>query len=283
MIRDIPLAAVCLVALAGCASPPPDVPLPPQDIDRWVMPLDRFMLTSDIETNYAEILLQGPCMRAAGYAWNVPWTDPEAADRETTSPAGIRIFNVRIAQRYGYRSAPVTDPGAAAWTEWAYREMGEAEVEASRRCLDEVRASRLPLLPGEAQFGNELAFVAYDAAEQEGAVTDAARRWRECMLDVGIPDLPATPRGMPTPWLVERFDMGDLHATPSAEEIEFATADAQCRASSGFVETFYQVLWDKEAQLVRDNADALLRIEAMVTEHREKVAQIISEHAPPAP
>jgi hypothetical protein len=104
------------------------------------------------------------------------------------------------------------------------------------------------------------------------------------MADVGIPDLPETPREMPSMWLIERLDLGgDPHGTASVEEIRFASADAECRESSGYVDAFYQALWNKEAQLVRDNADALLRIEAMVTEHREKVAQIISENAPPAP
>lgn len=287
MIRPLAVAvpaACALVLLAGCTSPDDTISLPQQDVARWVLPLDRFMDTSDIATNYAETLLMGPCMREAGFAWDVPWQDTEAADRETSSSAGIRIFNVAVAERYGYRSAPVTDAGAAAWTAWAYREIGEAEVAAISACTDEVRATELPLLPGSTQFGNALAFEAYDAAEQDGGVQSAARSWRTCMADVGIPDLPETPREMPSMWLIERLDLGgDPHGTASVEEIRFASADAECRESSGYVDAFYQALWNKEAQLVRDNADALLRIEAMVTEHREKVAQIISENAPPAP
>jgi hypothetical protein len=279
-----PIALTVLVLLlAGCSAPQANIDLPDQDIDRWVMPLDRFMDTSDIATNYAETQLMGPCMRDAGFAWEVPWDDTEAADRETSSPGGIRIFNIQIAQRYGYRSAPATDAGAAAWTEWAYREVGDAEVDAMSRCRDGVRSSKLPLMPGSAQYGNELAFEAYDAAEQDGAVQDSARAWRECMADVGIPDLPETPREMPSIWLIEKLDLGDPHGVASAQEIRFATADATCRDESGFVDEFYQALWTRQVQLVRDNADALLRIEAMVTKHRAKVAQIISENAPPSP
>ncbi|MDQ2670850.1 MAG: hypothetical protein M3Y31_09480 [Gemmatimonadota bacterium] len=280
--RSIALV-VLSVLLAGCSASQAEIELPDQDVDRWVMPLDRFMDTSDIATNYAETLLMGPCMRDAGFAWEVPWDDVEAADRETSSPAGIRIFTVQIAQRYGYRSAPVTDAGAAAWTAWAYREIGDAELDAMSRCRERVRSSELPLLPGSAQYGNALAFEAYDAAEQGGAVRDTARAWRECMADVGVPDLPQTPRGMPSMWLIETLDLGDPHGIASGEEIRFATADAECRDESGFIDSFYQALWSKQAQLVRDNADALLRIEAMVTEHRERVAEIISENAPPAP
>lgn len=279
-------ALVCVAltaALAGCSQPQAAVDLPAQDVDRWVMPLDRFMDPNDIASDYAETLLMGPCMRDSGFDWDVPWRDTDAAYRSTSSPAGIRIFNTQIARQYGYRSAPVMDPGAAAWTAWAYREIGEAELAAMKRCREQVRATELPLLPGEAQFANDLAFQAYDAAEQDGGVRDAARTWRDCMADAGVPDLPATPKDMPSLWLIEKLDLGDPNATASAEEIRYATADAECREGSGYVDAFYQVLWDKEAALVRDNADALLRIEAVVTEHREQVTQIINEHAPPAP
>ncbi|MEZ5190013.1 MAG: hypothetical protein R2717_03375 [Schumannella sp.] len=278
------VACLLLVGgVSGCSAPESPIELPEQDVDRWVMPLDRFMDSNDIAANYAETLLMGPCMAAAGFAWDVPWRDTDAAYRETSSPVGIRIFNTRIAQEYGYRSSPVLDPGAAAWTAWAYREIGDDEVAAMSRCREEVRATELPDLPGEAQFANELAFQAYDAAEQDGGVQDAGRQWHDCMEDVGIPDLPATPRDMPSIWLIETLDLSDPNGIPSAEEIRYATADAECRDSSGYITTFYETLWDKEAELVRSNADALLRIEAVVTEHREKVAEIISTHAPPAP
>ncbi|MDQ2670851.1 MAG: hypothetical protein M3Y31_09485 [Gemmatimonadota bacterium] len=275
------LAAVCL--LAGCASSADQVTLPPRDIDRWVLPLDRFMDSDDISANYAETLLMGPCMNAAGFDWDVPYRDPYAANRATSSAVGIRIFTLEIAQEYGYHSAPNLDPGAAAWKAWAYREITVAEIDAIRECTEQVRAERLPLLPGSAQLGNSLAAAAYDAAEQEQTVQEAERAWRDCMAPLGIPDLPASARNMPSPWLANELGYTGTLGEPTADEIRYAVADAICRDDSGYLETFYDVLWQKQAALVGDNADALLRIEGMVTEHREKVAQIISENAPPAP
>ncbi|CAN5463146.1 hypothetical protein BH09ACT4_BH09ACT4_03120 [soil metagenome] len=287
--RSTPRLALCTVALVGVVAAlvgcttQTKVALPAQNIARWVMPLDRFFDADDVATNYAEILLMGSCMTDAGFIWDVPWTDPHAGNKVTASEVGIRIFNVDIAKEFGYRSAPNQDRGAAAWTAWAYRERGGAEVAAIERCTLEVRKSELPLLPGSAQLGNSLVAAAYDAAEQDGAVGAAAKGWRSCMGDVGIPDLPSTPNQMPSRWLSKLLNLGDPHGVPSAEEIRYATKDATCRDSSGYIDTFYQVLWDKEAVLVQDNADALLRIEVMVTKHREKVADIISRNAPPAP
>jgi hypothetical protein len=247
------------------------------------MPLDRFMGADDISSNYAEILLMGPCMTDAGFEWDVPWRDPYAANRATSSAIGIRIFNPAIAREFGYHSAPNRDPGAAAWTAWAYRDLSDQEIEAIHRCTDQVRRDLLPSLPGSADLGNSLIGAAYDSAEEDARVQDAIRAWRECMEDVGIPDLPEQPMEMPSPWLAEKLDFEGPLGTASAEEIRYATIDADCRQSSTYIDTFYQVLWEKEAALVRDNADALLRIENLVAQHREKVAQIISEHAPPAP
>ncbi|MEO8095319.1 MAG: hypothetical protein ABI632_10340 [Pseudolysinimonas sp.] len=275
-------ALLASALLAGCAGAHVGVKLPAQNVTRWVMPLDRFFDADDVASNYAEILLMGPCMRDAGFAWDVPWTDPDP-DHVTTSEVGIRIFNLDIATRFGYHSAPNQDPAAAAWTTWAYREISAAEISSIDTCRQEVRTSQLPLLPGSAQLGNSLVAAAYDAAEQDDAVLDATKSWRSCMKELGIPDLPSTPNQMPSPWLERHLNLGDPHGVPSAEEIRYATEDATCRDSSGYIDTFYQVLWDKEAVLVQDNADALLRIEVMVTKHREKVADIISRNAPPAP
>jgi hypothetical protein len=282
VIRNAVLVALVLV-LAGCAPAQTPIEFPDKDIDNWVLPLDRFMDSDDISSNYAETLLMGPCMTDAGYAWDVPYRDPYAANRATSSAVGIRIFNLDIAREYGYHSAPNVDPGAAAWKAWAYREIGDAEVEAIHRCIDEVRADQLPLLPGSAQLGNSSAAAAYDFATQDGRVQDTEHAWRECMAPLGIPDLPESAREMPSPWLANKLGYTGTLGDPTAEEIRYATADATCREDSGYLQTFYDVLWEKEAQLVRDNADALLRIEGIVTEHREKVAQIISENAPPAP
>lgn len=283
-MRIIRLVAVvaCVSLVSGCAATT-RIELPHTDLEHWVLPLDRFIDTSAEATNYAEILLMGPCMRKAGFAWNVPWTDPYFGSTATSSDAGLRIFSLEVAETYGYRTAPRLNTGAAAWTEWAYRDMSDAEVEANHRCTEEVRQSELPLLPGSSQLGNSLASAAWEATSADQAVVDAADSWRACLKPAGIPDLPATPREMPSNWLRDHLSLTDAHSPPSVEEIRFATADAECREDSGYEEAFYNVLWDKEAVLVQDNADALMRIEAMVKKHRAKVDEIISENAPPAP
>lgn len=283
------LGFVVLSASIGCAANPTDasVDLPEKNIDQWTLPLDEYRpsIWQDLEWTYADLLLTGPCMRDKGFQWDVPYRDLSLRS-STTNASGIRIFNEQVAETWGYQMAPLDLENRAEWEAFdAYvGSFTEAQVVELRECQDEATA-QLPSTDEQTNFINSLAMEASDKASGDAGVRDAVAKWRACMASLGVSDLPPDPAEMPTQsqladWGIPvGVDAPPTTAPPSADQIEAALFDFNCRSSSGWYETRYAAEWDAQVELVREFKEELDRHRADATAIAEKVTQTIAENA----
>ena len=229
------------------------------------------------------------CMVKAGFSDYRVRMDASAPAPANLAGDGISVlFNETTAKQFGYRRAP--DP----------RDLLEVETEASGGDLfngksneffdqldicnlegqavvagvsvDEFKASHQEsagsadaVQENPASIGSQLNRLAVDLNSPE--LSAAAASWRECMAPLGISDLPDRPWDAGSMGLPESLrDKWGWRPTgkPSADEIATASADAACRASSGWTDTLYQQEWDTR--------------QAFVDAHRAELAPVLAEH-----
>ncbi|WP_371173886.1 hypothetical protein [Buchananella felis] len=233
-----------------------------KDISTWALPLDPWLDERNQAVAFeiwVRLLVRCINDKSVAYTRNYDSSAPFPEDAPGGNLAD-RLFTVEIAQKYGYRPAPnPQDP----WTEEQLRAgdglVGRPEVRrAWDQCIPtaerefeerfgEKRPTAYERLPGR----GELNRMGPDMESAEAVA--AAQRWRECMAPLGIPDLPEQPfaktRYHIPETLQQRWDWysGGL---PSAEEIEYAVHDAQCRASSGWDQTLYEDQWAQQEAFV---------------------------------
>ncbi|MFP3393463.1 hypothetical protein SB782_32280, partial [Brevibacillus sp. SIMBA_076] len=88
------------------------------------------------------------------------------------------------------------------------------------------------------------------------------------MKPLGVIDLPDTPEDMPSHSMDTEYQIaGHLEEPASAAEIRLAVADAQCRTSSAFASTFYDIRWSESLTLYRDNRERLETARQQLIEH----------------
>lgn len=287
-------AAVLLVGVAGCSGPDQQgQQLPKKDRAEWVMPLDDYIPDYWHLVDYAENLAVVPCMSEAGYDWKVPWQDPDGGNGPSMNASERKLFNPSLAQDWGYHQAPRDDPSLPAWRAFVRETsaISQEEHDTLYSCLDTVRKKKLPALPGSAQLPSSLEQAAYEAALQDKTVVKAAAKWHACMLPQGVADLPDSPEDMPSPSLRKQFsldtvitDDSDLAGPKvSPEEIKLASADAECRESSGWAAKLYDSEWRRHLTAVKENADALAVIKQQIAKYKTEVLDVISANAPSAP
>lgn len=277
-----------LGTLSACAGENNDsrsLPLPEKNTDLWVMPLDQYVLstTDTISRDYAENLLISPCMAKEGYDFPVPWRNLDALQGPSFNAAGVRLFTVELASKYGYEIAPNLDPSAAAWKEIVANAptMSDDEQAVFSSCLAGSRKT-VHLPPDYVQTANTFSNDAITNAEQTAGVKSTISAWKTCMRPQGISDLPDSPLQMPPPSLSDEYglDQDGGGGDASAEEVAMAVADAKCQASSGYRQALYDAEWDLQVQTLRSNADDLLRGYSALQKLRSEVVTVVAEHAP---
>ncbi|MGN6428930.1 MAG: hypothetical protein ACTHMF_19105 [Leifsonia sp.] len=289
-MRKASLLIACLgaVALAGCSSAAdrkPTLPLPSKNLAAWTMPLDQYVYTTDfaLSSDYAENLLISPCMEKNGYSFPVPFLNLDALHGPSFNDAGARLFNLELAQQYGYHVAPNPDPGAQQWREIRATspKMSDAEFAVFSQCLKDAR-TQVHLLPQSAQAASSYANDAMSRASTDADVVAAAKAWRECMRPVGVSDLPASPLDMPSAGLSQRYGLNADGGSDkiTQDELRVATADAQCQDDTGYRQKLYDATWSNQVEALRDNADDLKRSYDAIRKHRAEVAAVIAEHGP---
>ena len=100
-----------------------------------------------------------------------------------------------------------------------------------------------------------------DSADRDPAVHEAEEKWRQCMVPLGIADLPsdATPtNGLPTDSQYEQWGLNQDVAPweippPGQDEIKAAIHDAECRDSSGWTDARYEAEWNAEIDYLTRN------------------------------
>lgn len=274
------LAVAAATLLSGCTAAA-DAPLPAQDRALWAMPLDAYTMSTAQTSarDYAENLLVQPCMEAAGLSWDVPVRDVDEAPPATTNAVGERLFTSAIAASVGYHLVIADSPSARAWNAFMNAPASEETVEQLSQCRTEVAEPALPAVTEEMRVAQALSAEATAAAETSDTVRAAATDWTTCMADAGIADLPESITDMPTGWIDQKFGLS-ITKRVSAEEIELAVQDADCRESSGVAETLYAEQWRLELEALSEHGAELTAARAAIAEQDARARAIIAEHTP---
>lgn len=217
------------LTLSGCSAATHQtqkLPLPDKNRAAWTMPLDQYVYTTDfaLGSDYAENLLVSPCMERKGYSFPVPFLNLDALHGPSFNDVGARLFNLELAQQYGYHVAPNPDPGAQEWRHIIATSprMSDAEFAVFTECLADAR-KQVHLLPQSAQAASTYSNDAMSRATTDSGVVAAARAWKKCMRPTGISDLPDTPREMPSASLSRQFGLNTDGARLRSPRMRFAS------------------------------------------------------------
>lgn len=288
-------ALVVVTTLSACGSseqPASQIPeVPPADaIDTYSLPLDPFILTpvEILMIDYAENLQVSDCMSESGYAWVPP---RRQVDSLTLLPfrslSGRILFDERTAAERGYHVPDLLDEESQlaefAWAESltlsdeGYRTLDTC-IASSRETLSAFSGDGVPTYQRAAEFANQA--LADSLADEK--VVAAASLWRECMVPLGIADLPQAPDaelGMPTQTMREQFQLGDQFSQPTSAEIRIALFDAECRQSSGYRQALFEAEWSAQRALLTKHADELVSLRGLSDELVAQARHIITENA----
>ena len=259
-----------------------------KDQSHWTLPTDPYYGGQTMAlTLQAESTVARNCMVKAGFSDYRVRMDASAPPPANLAGDGIStFFNETTASQFGYRRAPdprnvleaeieAAGPGGlfASKDKEFHKQMdvcdmgGRAAVagvsveefkERSNKLADDVQEDL-------SSIGSQLNRLAVDLNSPE--LSAAAASWRECMAPLGISDLPDRPWDAGSMGLPESLrDKWGWRPTgkPSADEIATASADAACRASSGWTDTLYQQEWDTR--------------QAFVDAHRAELAPVLADH-----
>ncbi|WP_336248723.1 hypothetical protein [Stomatohabitans albus] len=132
------------------------------------------------------------------------------------------------------------------------------------------------------EYDASQAYLLYGDA-QPPLLVETQKVWKECMKPLGIPDLPDNPLEMPSnslimKWFGEREPDFSQRSTPSPEELTVATHDAQCRQTSGFYRTYYDVQWGYLQEYVRKNRDSIQQTKQQEDDAERARRAYISQH-----
>jgi hypothetical protein len=282
------VALSSLALLSACSmTPQPALDLPAQNRAEWVLPLDEYVMDEQeaSDTFFAWVLLSASCMTDAGYSITVPSrAEPALSEGPTWNAVGRSIFDADIASQLGYHVGSLGD--AALNDEWkAFKasKYSASETEALQACQAGAW-KEMPDKSGQDEFLIDFQFEASSNADNAEDVIAAEKLWRTCMLPLGISDLPSRPSEMPSQSQAVLFglagdDSGRPTDPPTADELPQATADAECRESSGYSEADYQADWKAQTEVLQDNLDEIIRAREVLDTYHSGVLQIIAEHA----
>lgn len=302
------LIALCAgaVALAGCAapSPPPELtdpdttrrggqssgsgvptsaPVGVKNIALWALPLDEFTEGSGHWDNYAEQLLLASCLEQDGFNWPVPWQDLDEEPSPVRNSAMRRLFNLEIAENYGFRPNIEFTKSDKLWEAFLVYQPSEPGFDdAFDACLAGIREKYLIPTPEDGMFAMDLAYEVQEEALSSPDVQEAAGRWRACMDPHGYGQLPDDPNRFPPIELLEELGAVAPAATlePSARELEIAVTHATCLDSSGYSAALYEKEWTLQEKVVERERPTLDRIGKILRAREAAVREIIAANLP---
>lgn len=250
-----------------------------------MLPLDEFAQDYSNLDNYAEQLLLASCLGEGGIEWPVPWQDAEEPLSPVVNEAGRRLFNLDIAETYGFRPNLALSKSDQLWEAFlAYQPTEPGFQDAFDACLAGIREEYPIIEPEEMLFVTELAYEVSQQALLSPEVQEAADRWRSCMEPQGFGQLPENPNEFPGPELLKELGAVAPAATvePSQRELEVAVAHATCLESSGFSATMYEEEWELQETAIQRERAKLDRIRDEVRAREAAVRGIIAANAPRA-
>jgi hypothetical protein len=276
-----------------------------RDVATWAMPLDGWVQPGSDKASYGEDLVMQPCLRKAGIDFPPPWATidgleaasdaAETPERGNPAPAlsSTRPLDEDTARARGYHApstAGANRDGRRAWGGDPERNaaFADASQSAVTRCFRQAERTVGTVDPdGSVQSASmtakRLTFLAGTAARDDETVVAAAARWRTCMADADVPDLPGAPSGMPSQSM--RMDYGtNLLSTPVLDaEVAVAERDVACQDSSGYREALYDAEWQRLLHVTASDAAVLLAAEPDQREVDRHIDDVIRDLAPAAP
>lgn len=270
---------LCATALTACGDDEAKAEPVEKDQASWALPLDQFRPPDQQFLAYASDLIKKDCMDKKGQPYTVVAYDQNAPLQETRNSVGRKLFNVDIAQKYGYHDAPQKRYSRKDLQN-RYTSNDAAWQNAVSECDKKVKASGIDFTTIEDYAGELGLSVDYYSGQD---VEAALSRWRECLAPLGLPDPPTTPDDMPGTTLGQQFGLDKQTAwdAPPAgqEEIRIAVADAKCRESSGVSKAAYEQEFADEQELVEKNKSDLMPLIEKHKKLTETAQEIINEHA----
>ena len=258
-----------------------------KDRAQWILPLDDYLgMGANLQSERAHAIVMTHCMAA----YNIRFPQPSLEALEVNpirNSANRRLFDVEIANQFGYGSAPF-DSEALRLEQLATEAYAVAvespEGAAAREECDQEQNDAVPRRPDGLSAAEDLAWKAYETAKVDQEVLDAIEQWRECMVPVGVAELPEWPEDMPPSELWDQWKEGPTGedgpildwTPPSAEEVTLAAADAKCREDSRFAEAFYGAEWEAQVALMADNEEKLERIHASIGEFERELDEVLA-------
>ena len=256
-----------------------------KNIALWALPLDEFMPTVSNLDNYADQLLLASCLQAKSIAWPVPWQDIEEPASPVFNRVGYRLFNLEIANTYGFRTNLEPSLSAQLWETFLTHKPTEPGFDrAFDECLAGIREEHPLVNLDDTIFVTGLAGQIRDDAFQDPDVQEAASRWRSCMEPQGFGEIPQNPNEFPSPDLLKELGSVPPLASvePSAREMEVAVAHASCLDSSGFSAAMYEKQWALQTTAIERERTKLDGIRDAVRAREATVQEIIAANAPKA-
>jgi hypothetical protein len=225
----------------------------------------------DPRDGYARDLVAHDCMKGVADYHVVSLTPPEGAVFDVRT-AQTR-FDVDVASKYGYKALYLAPRISTTVIDGEITPAIGAKLRECGRVNDE----RLGAPPEKGI--NSIESAGWNAAPDAPRVQAAAEEWVACMSDVGVVDLPADPRKMPTESVVGATDPSNPLAqyVPSAREIEVAVADAECRESSGYTKAFFDAQVDAELTAIGADVESFEAVRAEYVDYGQRVDEVIAE------
>lgn len=297
MKRPLVLAAVLagVVVLSACTAGQPSstggvgAGIPAKNEAQWVLPLDQFADQSSALRDYVDQLMVGNCLGKEGVDWPVPWQPlNRPAVSASFTAGGSRLFTEKIAAQYSYHTIPVTYRGKAAWAAAFMTTSAMVNRDPSigvkfDACLTQVR-KKVPVPPtDDLNYATISGSAIYEAGLQEAKVRAATAKWRSCIDAAGFGGLAQTPAQMPGPARAEQWKLGEPSTTASLvseAERRTASADATCRASSGWSRALYDAEYARQVTFVKKNADRLDRVRRELAKDRARLLAAATQYAP---
>lgn len=270
---------VCCLALTACGSGQEATSEPvKKDRSTWSLPLDPYWEPPTSLLAYASDLIRADCLKKAGFEYPVISYNENAPAKVTRNQAGRRLFTPDIAKSFGYH-----EPHSQRISEKELQERqeptGSDYVEAADKCEPLVTEAGINWEELSDKTVQEIAWNL--SPQKEKAVVAATQRWRECMMPLGIPALPDTPDKMPGEVLHNTFGLETAanwdSPSASAEEIRIATADAECRESSGYSQALYDAEFAAQEKAVAEHAAELAPLLERNRKSLEAARKIIAE------
>lgn len=238
----------------------------------WRLPMDE-LVPQPLRRDLATSLLTSRCTGRHGV--RVPVIDSRDYLGETVNTHLRQLFDPALAARYGYHSAPSRrDPRSVPVVHLSARQRPVYQrcFAAAGRALhlDDASESSVQKLAGEA----------FQRAKSASPVRQAAKAWAQCVADLGLPTLPASPLEMPTKAQAHGFGWppaSEDSARPPLPPREKAQArhDAECRETTGYAAALYRAEVLAQLELMRRYPQVVMTARTSVARSRPFIDRTI--------